>query len=209
MYTNVTKELVLQTLGLQDSDVLNIFPYGSMVYGTQSYSSDYDFIVVTNGDPQANLQRAGTENLNISLYERETFASAVNDHQVSALESIFLPSHIVLANKESYRFKLDKKLLRENFSAKASNSWVKAKKKFEVVQDRNVYTAKKSLFHCLRIIDFGIQIAEHGKIVNYASSNAIWRDIEHDKTDTWDPYKVRYQAYYNEQMTRFRKLAPK
>lgn len=203
-------EWILQDFKLNDSDVVTVFPYGSRVYGTASYSSDHDFIVILkDGSQDKDSLDSSYHKINVTIYSEFSFQDKVNKHKISALECISIPDNLLLKNKKKFNFKLDKGLLRENISEKASHSWVKAKKKFEVVQDRDVYVAKKSLFHSLRIIDFGIQIAKNQKIINFASCNDIWEEIYCNESEDWSVYKDTYQSYFNSQMTEFRKLAPK
>lgn len=203
-------DTIIKDFKLDDSRVNAVFSYGSRVYGTHSNLSDYDFIVVMDDSiHDKDSLESSYNNLNISLYGETSFNEKLNLHKISALECIFLPSNKILKNNLKSKFNLNKKILRESISEKASHSWVKSKKKFEVIQDRNVYIAKKSLFHSLRIIDFGLQIANTGKIENYASCNELWEDIITDPADSWEPYKNKYQEYFNNQMTEFRKAAPK
>ncbi|MGW8181205.1 MAG: hypothetical protein ACWGQW_20945, partial [bacterium] len=105
------------------------------------------------------------------------------------------------------RFTLDLAKLRKSFSAKASNSWVKAKKKIEVHQEYRL--GRKSLFHCLRILEFGTQIAMRGRIVDYSAANLVWEKIQEQGFETWQEYKDYWQPIYNNARTAFRLLAPK
>lgn len=194
---------------LQESDILSIYLYGSRVYGTDSSESDYDFIVVVNnGCVEQDSVNSTDYNFNAAIYQFDSFQDLINRHKNFALDCYFLPSEFRLKDDAKFTFTLDLNKLRKEVSAKSSNSFVKCKKKFEVEKDRNVYVAKKSLFHSLRIIDFGIQIAEHGKITNYGSSNNLWVEIKNNPAETWEPYKAKYQEVYNNKMTSFRKLAP-
>lgn len=209
--TNDNYSLLIKDFKLEESKVLIAFPYGSRVYGTASTESDYDYIIVMDDSvhDQDSLS-SSYHNFNATIYGLTSFTEKLNLHKISALECWFLPTLKVLKfTHVDIKFSLNKKILRESISEKASHSWVKAKKKFDVIQDRNVYVAKKSLFHSLRIIDFGIQIASKGKIEDYSSSNFLWEEIYTNPAEQWAPYKDQYQTFYNSQMTEFRKLAPK
>ena len=85
---------------------------------------------------------------------------------------------------------------------------MKAKKKLIVEKDYDPYIGKKSLFHSLRIILFGIQIAQYGKIINYEEAN-IYYDIVKSEIIEWEYFKKKYQPIYNNLKTEFRKLAEK
>ena len=66
---------------------------------------------------------------------------------------------------------ITKTKIRNSFSHVASNSFVKCKKKIEVEASYDPHTGRKSLWHSLRIVDFGIQILKHDKIIDYSSVN--------------------------------------
>lgn len=181
--------------------------YGSKVYGTADEESDIDYVQVSNsfeGEKQVSGQ-----NVDITKYSPELFQKMLDDHDVSALECFFLPPNLVgkCGPCPEFNFQLDLAKLRRSFSAKASNSWVKAKKKIDVHQEYRL--GRKSLFHCLRILDFGIQIAEHGMIVDYSRANLMWTTIQEQGFETWQEYKDAWQSTYNNMRTEFRRLAPK
>jgi pentatricopeptide repeat protein len=70
----------------------------------------------------------------------------------------------------------------------------------------------KSLFHCLRLLVFGIQIATYGKITDYSEANHYWEDMW-DKnivpSHKWEDYKAMYQPELNRLKSEFIKLCPK
>lgn len=78
---------------------------------------------------------------------------------------------------------------------------------------------KKSLFHSLRILMFGIQIAQFGKIVNYEEvcsdlmklirkANELWKEIDSDPSVEWDHYHQKYKKEFNRLKSKFREVAP-
>lgn len=200
---------IIRKFSLNYEDLLSVFPYGSRVYGTANENSDYDFIVVSRDGSAKNDFAVTQENLSCHFYDETSFQEQLSKHKISALECFFLPPGKLELNKKNFIFKLNLETLRSSISEKASHSWVKSKKKFEVEKDKDVYIAKKSLFHSFRIIDFGTQIASQGKIVNYSSCNDLWEDIYTDPSEQWDTYKEKYQELFNARMTEFRKFAPK
>lgn len=178
---------------------VNIYTYGSVCYGTSHELSDEDFIVVADTHPEVNIK-----NVEVHQYSKERFFQAIKDHEIWAMECFFLPSNL---KHEDFilEFKYSPARLRVECSSKSSNSWVKAKKKIE--KEGEIYIGEKSLFHALRILDFGIQIAEHGKIVNYASQNENYQKIV-GQNKTWPELKQEFQAFYNALGTRLRILCP-
>lgn len=200
----ISKEMILRSFRLNNSEVLNIFPYGSRVYKTHGSDSDYDFIVVMDKDVKEFAVKI--DNMNVHLYSVEEFQEQVNKHKISALECIFLPKELLL--KKSHDFKFDKSIfnksiLIKSISEKAKKDWFQVKKR---CQFDNVWYAKKSLFHAFRIIDFGKQIIQHGKIENYSSSCDLWFEILHNPAESWESYEEQYQKVFDARMTEFKDI---
>jgi hypothetical protein len=130
-----------------------------------------------------------------------------------ALECYLLPEqHILKPASVKWAFELDLVKLRHSLSGKASQSFVKAKKKFISPYewaDQERERGKKSLFHSFRILNFGLQIAQHGRIVNYAAANHIFEEIFSEPSNDWEVYQERWKPEFNMLNTEFRKVAPK
>lgn len=197
-------ERIKEQYGLTDRAVL-FSPYGSNMYGTSSDKSDDDMICVIPDD--AGIV-TGTEcrkdRLNVQFYTRSDLQDQLNSHKVVPLECYLHPCEEKL--KEQFKWRLDKAKLRQEWAAKASNSFVKAKKKIEV--ERDYYVGWKSLFHSLRILDFAIQIAATGGIADYGSANQHWFDILNAQQYNWAYFKERYQPEYNRLASELRRVAP-
>jgi predicted nucleotidyltransferase len=191
--------------GLRDQSVL-LFPYGSRVYGTTSDKSDHDYNAVILD--RRNSVQTGEEyrhgDTNIHIYTRNDWQHQLNEHKIHTLEALYLPDGVC---KSHFNFDLDLTKLRHSLSEKASHSFVKARKKIE--KEKNFYIGWKSLFHSLRILTFGTQIAEMGKITDYSAANQYWFDILREPHYEWAWFDEKYGPVYNELATRFRKVAPK
>jgi predicted nucleotidyltransferase len=194
------------TYGLADHDLL-LVPYGSRVYGTHKEDSDYDYMAIVPANRRADT---GTEyrrnDVNIHIYNRYDFLVQLGRHKIHTLEAYFLPDSPVVKDG-FFKLKLDLVQLRRELSEKASHSFVKAKKKID--KEGDYYVGWKSLFHSLRILTFGIQIATDGKITDYGAANQHWFDIRDAQQYNWAYFKEKYQPIYNQLATDFRKLAPK
>lgn len=198
-------EIIDRTINLPAVDKSNIvamYRYGSRVYGTNTPASDHDIIVVHKGKTDSEEIRRG--DLNVHIYEYWHWLSLLDDHKVFALECQFLPREFVLIENEAFKFQLVKEKIRREFAAKASNSWVKCKKK---LADGEILIGRKSLFHSLRIINFAIQIAELGKIEKYDAENDTFYEIM-AMIPEWGVLKDRFQPVYNSQSSRLRALIP-
>lgn len=186
----------------------NIYKYGSRVYGTHSKDSDHDFVVIHDDVDCEHHDKK----FSINYLSLHSFLKKIDEYDIMALECLFLDKSLML--KEMLNFDkdipnpIDLGKLRTSISQKASHSWVKAKKKFEVENDLSA--ARKSLFHSFRIINFGIQIAKYGKIANYSSLKGMWfLDFKDLTTEEWLKKKGVFKISHNAAMTEFRKLAPK
>lgn len=179
--------------------IIKLYEYGSTVYGTATKDSDIDYIAVVESDEDL-LYGVRNEYCDYTVYSESMFIKAIKDHKASVLECIF--QH----DNDEYRkyFELDTEKLRREFSAIASNSYVKCKKK---LKDGEILIGLKSLFHSLRILDFGIQIAVIGKIVDYSRLNHYLHEIMEIGAD-WDKLHATFKPIHNNLKSNFKLFAP-
>jgi predicted nucleotidyltransferase len=192
-------------LNITDEKILSIYLYGSRVYGTATEKSDYDFIVVVDSE-KSFLDAIEIQGNHISIYNKAKFQELIDQHEISALECLFLDKQFIIKENWKPIFVLNLSQLRKSFSAKSSNSFVKAKKKMMYGEE---YIAKKSLWHSFRIIYFGIQLATTGKITNYSEANHLYNNIVFNPSNDAEYYKQTFLKSHNELMTKFRLVAPK
>lgn len=208
MVPDIVAQLIIQAVPDGMSRIRNLYCYGSLVYGTDNPDSDTDYIAVMDGDVGEEYTlsngEAGVHRVDVTLYDVKRFRQQLDNHEISVIECLYASD--ILQQQLTFAWTLDRGKLRESLSAKSSNSFVKAKKKFEV--EREPYIAKKSLWHSLRILNFGIQLATTGTIQDYTAANHWWKDILANSSVIWDDYKMIYQPIYNALKTEFRKVAP-
>lgn len=193
---------------LRETDVLAVYPYGSRVYGTSLPTSDYDFIIITK---DTTVDTIGlSNNIHATIYSLAEYQKQLESHDISCLECMSLPlEKMVKAVVHPQLESINLGKLRESISAKSSNSLVKAKKKLTLYDDKqNHYIGVKSMYHALRMIRFAIQIAKHGKIVDYGECNDLYREMM-ALTPSWDILLEKYKPVHSQWMTEFRLLAPK
>ena len=187
-------------------NAINVYHYGSFVYGTFVEGvSDYDYIVVVP-DTMCNLdeQQFECNNSQYTVHDESQWQEMLDRCDVDAIESYFLPKQFVIKETKKFCTDIAREKIRNSFSRVSSNSFVKCKKKLEVADSYNPAVGKKSLWHSLRIIDFGIQILEHGKIVNYGSMNHLYSEIVFSQETNWEYFKNQYKPMYNAIKTKFR-----
>jgi len=182
-----------------DEPIIKVYSYGSSVYNSQTKNSDSDYIVVVDSDDRNLYYNVREEGADYTVYSEGKFIERIKDHHISVMECIFQTSN----DPYLKYFMLDKEKLRREISAVSSNSFVKCKKKLAIGED---YIGKKSMFHSLRILMFGIQIAKHSKIVDYSCANHLLDEIL--KMDSWDEIKEVFKPIYNNLKTEFREVAP-
>lgn len=201
---------ILQSSITDTKNVHNMYQYGSHVYECNDELSDIDVIVIGGFCPCIDHNN---DKIDFTFIKELDFVYKLLDHEISALECLYLPDKYIIQENISFKERVLPKVslskLRHSISAKASNSFVKCKKKLTVEKDYNPRIGKKSLFHSLRIILFGIQLAKIGRIEDYTVANQYWYDIVNNPSDDWEYYKKIYKPEYNRLMTEFRKLAPK
>lgn len=98
-------------------------------------------------------------------YSKKEWKDLADRNNIAFIECIFLDNKFKI--KETYipDYKISIEKIRREFSREASNSFVKCKKKLTVEKDYNPYIAKKSLFHSLRILMFGMFLLDNEYIM--------------------------------------------
>ena len=196
--------------------IMIIVEYGSSVYGTTTEKSDTDLICVVNTDEDIYEVLVHKEhNLDLHLISLKTFQELLNNHDIMALETYYQMHE---DDKELFNFTLDLDTLRRKVSAVCSNSWSKARKKLDIPEEDD-YIALKSLFHSIRILSYGIDLARDGRIdfknvlidgEKIACSN-FWKQLQYEYSQgfRWKEFKAKYTPLQNSNATLFRTLAPK
>lgn len=192
---------------LVDDNCVNIYPFGSRVYGSHNNNSDYDYIVVVK-------EKVISTDVNIHIYTIQEFQHLLDNCEIQTLECVVAPKNFVWKERYEFDVNIDKTKLRTSISTISSNSWVKGKKKLTVLGDYDLNAGLKSVFHSLRILDFGIQIGLHVKIINLSSMNYVLFDIQkmsetYNYVELWNMIDIKYRSLYNVKNTQFKKLCPK
>lgn len=192
---------------LSDPNFLNIYRFGSQVYKTNSERSDEDFICIVG-------EKLPSIDINLHIYNKIEFQHFLDEHNIQMLECFFLPNEYKLKEMIKLNFTINLNKLRSSISTASNGSWVKGKKKLTVQADYNKYLGIKSIFHSLRILNFGLQIAKTGKIYDYSIINNIWLDIleiSKDKEffELWESIEGKYKKEFNSLKSEFVSLCPK
>ena len=196
-----------KNLDLTNSKILNCYLHGSRVYGTATNKSDYDYIVIVDDIIESYVETHANEDF--SYISKDEWSKMAMNNDCDFIECMFLPENYVI--KETYipDWQLDYTKIRENFSKKASNSWVKCKKKLIIPEDFSPYIGKKSLWHSFRLLDFGCQLLQFNEIRDYQSMNYLYSEIVDNDIVDWNYFKNKYQQLYNNFKSNFRRLEQK
>jgi predicted nucleotidyltransferase len=196
--------------------VINVYFYGSHVYKTDTKNSDFDYIIIYVQDIDVSdtlIADMSGNILNATLISPTHFQKMIDSHRIDAIECLFV-SEDWKYETIKFDFVLDLVQLRKSISAVCSNSWVKCKKKIKIGED---YIGKKSLFHSLRIADYGIQIAKYSKIISFdkpdsklLSQYSSYKDLLDEILGytEWNDLKNKYQELANNLRSEFRIVAP-
>lgn len=168
----LVEEVLHAHFGIEATTIIGICEFGSSVYGTTTESSDRDYVVIVDTPTITNTQYTSF-NLDIHILSVEMYRNMLTECDILALEVHFNPKHI---KEYRYDIELNPDKLRRSISSTVSNSWVKAKKKV-ILDGENSYIGYKSLFHSIRILDYGIQIATQGKIFDFHRKSYVWKQI--------------------------------
>ena len=198
--------------------------YGSTIYKTRTEKSDIDLVcVVESSDDIYNIYQSQDypelfdyrTNVDLHVISEVTFQRLLDEHDIMTLETWYQMHE---DDKKLFEFTLNLDTLRRKVSAVVSNSWSKARKKLDIPEESD-YIALKSLFHSLRILSFGIDIAENNKIDylnvlidgDKITCKELWEDIcsDYDNGYRWPEFKAKYTLIQNKNATKFRLLAPK
>ena len=208
---------------MESANIISVYIYGSTVYGTSKPGSDFDLIVVVDRKDDVTIEpraialareyfKLSFSKFDVNIYTEEEFLRGLEGMEISFLECVnnvraYGTEGTLIYGKMHKMPKIVLPTLRDSISRKASNSWVKAKKKLTIQEDYSPNIGKKSAWHALRIIDFGIQLATAGRISDITSKTLEFFDVM--DCETWDEIDTKFRPLYNSLSTEFRKVAPK
>ena len=197
---------ILDKFDIGLSQVVCIYPYGSRVYGSHGPDSDHDWIIVYKSSllpSGAFRDNAISSDENKShqavCYSRSGFRNAIDTYDIVALECAFLSAGSPLM--ESMKFPIRKWVPKEMVAAvitKASASWHLAK-----MHSDDDERTKKNAYHALRVLKFGEQMAEFGRIIDFSATNQLRQEIGGDETF----FRDKYLSMFNDSLSRMRMLA--
>jgi hypothetical protein len=183
--------------GLREAEVL-LFPFGSRVYGTARADSDHDYLAVVPENRRASTgEQCRHGSANVTIFNRRDWREQLAAHKIHCLEAYYLPDGVC---RGAFPFTLDRRSLRRSLFAKSEQSWLRARKKTQPL------LLWKGVFHALRILHFGIQIATTGGIVDYTGANVWWHELLTEASSDWAKVAERFQPERTRLSAEFRRV---
>lgn len=214
---------ILNELNL-DYKIVDVQHYGSTVYGTRTEKSDIDIISIVESDEDLYAIYQSKDypeladyptDIDLHIISIRSFQELLDEHDIMALETWYQMNE---DTRKLFNFSLNLDTLRRKVSAVCSNSWSKARKKLDIPEEDD-YLGLKSLFHSIRILSLGIDIARDGKIDfrnilidgEKISCSNFWKQLQYEYSQgfRWKEFKAKYTPLQNSNATLFRLLAPK
>lgn len=202
----MAQELEITNL-LLNNQIYCAYIVGSHLYGSNTAISDVDYLMITSDKFGRDGETVTYGDIDVSFYSDSTWTKLCDNDDIKALEVNAIPNVFIIKQDRHYRTKNDVINIRKSISAVVSNAWVKGKKKLTVDESFNPYIGKKSIWHCFRILMFGIQVYKYGHINNFSEANYLYDEIVNCESNDWEYFKKKYQEPLNNLRTEFRKYS--
>ena len=187
---NIIKPTIEEIVGLTDvpiHKVWNAYVYGSRIYGTNRVDSDYDVMLIASSlDAKKEIKG---EKFNIHIITPDLFIDDLNLYKMVPLECLYAPEDARIQEKKLLYLNVDKMKLKKYILTQSNSSWMKAKFK---LNENDILRGIKSVFHSLRILDFGTQILKKGKIYDFSHANHFWHEINDSDEIEWGYFHKKY-----------------
>jgi len=190
-------------------DECTVALFGSRVYGTDDRFSDHDFMILYKGSRNFGKslnKRAAQLNqrtINLHVYAAAQFQAALYSHEPIAVELWMLPSEFVLQGPHPDKicwWQIDHggagnfHKFHHAFTKNVQSTWKKAEKRFWI--DRR--SSLKCVFHALRTLEFGVQIAKQGRITNWRRMNHVLAAVHQPPCVEWSQVGARFHGQLQE-----------
>lgn len=205
MLDNIEK-YITTNFDYTEDEICNIYVYGSYIYNTFNDNSDIDVLCVVRNDIEEYVVEQSGTKLSLHFISVNKFFYKLNSFTDMVILESYLSPAILKKTVFTYDYSLTNNSLRKLISSTASNSFVKAKKK---ILQGDYYLGIKSLFHSLRILGYGIQLAKDKEINNWGCSNEVFFGLlQQDKFNLLLLIEKEYKPMYNKLKSEFKQVCP-
>lgn len=87
-------EDVIREILKEKYKILNIYTFGSYLYGCENDESDFDFIIIVDGDYFDGSKEFSKGKYNLNLYHLEFFKFILQDQAVEPLTCLWIPEEL-------------------------------------------------------------------------------------------------------------------
>eukprot|EP01080_Neovahlkampfia_damariscottae_P010842 gene10842-3462_t len=214
---NVTqsKDLLKMFPVLKETKLLNVYLFGSRLFGTATEKSDFDFLVVCD-DYDGNFILNSKENetpVDLNIISSKKFKEKILNYSYHELITIWFPKEYVYLEKypaiDLIENQIEISQLRTTLSLQAKQVWERAKEKFK--ESKDFQKGRKGIIHSLRIFEFGSQIAVNGYISNFCVLEDEFNLMfgKYKDEEDWDKINSIFRKMYLHKHEEFKKNAPK
>jgi predicted nucleotidyltransferase len=193
-------------------NIYNIYLFGSRLYRCNTSTSDYDFIAIVGGPYFDNSKLFEAENVNVNVLHIDyiNYLLRVNTIWIMMLVSPNLPREFVYLDRIKFsKWELDLYRLKATVISDSQHNWSKAKKYCIQKQFRDANICKKNIIHAIRHVLLGLQVCQHGDIIDYECANDIWRELflldqQFESFDQeWKFYESQYKKTFDDLLRTF------
>eukprot|EP01098_Paradermamoeba_levis_P013688 TRINITY_DN6290_c0_g1_i1.p1 TRINITY_DN6290_c0_g1~~TRINITY_DN6290_c0_g1_i1.p1 ORF type:complete len:130 (+),score=37.34 TRINITY_DN6290_c0_g1_i1:234-623(+) len=97
---------VLRSSGKKAFQVLNVYLFGSRLFGVETPESDFDFVFVVSGEMFLGPKFCENKNINLSFYHVSFFEHLIKENIIWIVAFAFLPKSAALCGKKKSSFSL-------------------------------------------------------------------------------------------------------
>lgn len=136
------------------------------------------------------------EKYDIYIKVSTRFRDSVMDCDMVALECMYAPENARLKEDYAYMYSLWNNvrtpMIKKGIDLQSRHMWSQAR---HFIEGMDLYRGKRTLWHSLKALMFGIQICENGSIKDFTEANRYWYEIEQMDADgdlNWEAVKSNF-----------------
>jgi hypothetical protein len=171
------------------NQLLNIYLFGSRLYGVHKQNSDYDFIGICGGEyfyayrlidstiPAEMSPTGEALDININMMHLTYFKESLKDAYINSVMLCFIPPSFVFLELVDIRseFLLHLPNIRQSVQMDSTHNFAKAKRLWRL---GDFYTAKKNIVHGIRYLNYSLQLlGPKGSIYDFTAGNEYWSEV--------------------------------
>lgn len=144
---------------LSESDIYNIYLFGSRLHKCNSDTSDYDLMCIVGNKYFDGSKLFETSTMNINIYHLDFFLHLLDQNIVWVIMCCEMPKECIWKETVNFKeyFKLNLPRLKKSALQDAAHNWSKAKRLW---RKKSYKISMKNVVHAFRYLMFALQIAK-------------------------------------------------